>query len=276
MRKIIKTIIRISFALIIVSLFFILTQDLQIFPQVASSIFEKNYRESSTLPKDVESIFVETLDNENIELWRQGSDSSQYVAVIFHGNAGDVLNFFPYQTFFKELGITSYDFDYRGFGKSSGWPSEAGLYLDSKAVVDYVLKREKINPKKLIFFGISIGTGPAAYSASIYEPGALILLSPYTSLPELIKDMPFFGFLHPFSFYELDTLNYVKSLNETCLIVAHGSKDITIPPRHGMDVYSSFTGSAYSDFIKEPIAGHNDLFFRISDALKNSINNCLR
>jgi fermentation-respiration switch protein FrsA (DUF1100 family) len=54
-------------------------------------------------------------------------------------------------------------FDYRGYGKSTGIPSEAGLYIDAQAVYDYVRKRTDINQEKIFFFGRSLGGGVALH-----------------------------------------------------------------------------------------------------------------
>src|SRR5690606_31161327 len=121
--------------------------------------------ERTSLPPGVESVFVKTPDEKQLEVWRLAVAESRYVAIVFHGNAGDVENFFVFQQYLQTLGITSYGFDYRGFGKSSGWPSEEGLYIGSDTVIDYVLDKEGVDPDSLILVGVSIGSGPASYSA---------------------------------------------------------------------------------------------------------------
>ena len=164
-------------------------QEVLIFPGLLAS--SKNAE--ITTPNGAESFFVNTTDGESINAWRLAAfknEETKKTALIFHGNADSLRSAHNYQKFFKSLGITSYIFSYRGYGLSSGWPSEEGLYLDGSALTEEILRRENIDPKELIVVGVSIGTGPASFIAKKYSVGTLILYSPYTSLPDLIKEKP--------------------------------------------------------------------------------------
>ena len=78
-------------------------------------------------------------------------------------------------------------FDYRGYGRSSGRPSEKGLTDDSVSAVDW-LKREGIEGRRLIVVGQSLGDAPAAQLSTMRPVAALVLVSPFTSLPGAIAD----------------------------------------------------------------------------------------
>ncbi len=265
---------RLIIATFAVSLLIISTQNLQIFPGAVSSIFDSKIRNSNELPENVESIFVTTADNEKLELWRLEQPSSKQVAVIFHGNGADVANFFPYQQYFASIGITSYGFDYRGYGKSSGWPSERGLYLDGQAVIHYILEREKISLKEIVIVGISIGSGAAAHMAAEFNPGALILFSPFASLAEAVRNVPLFGLLSKFTMYDFSVKEDVQRLNTSCLILAHGEKDNVIPIEQGKDVFDAYRGTSFSKFLISPTASHNDILFKIYPEVTTSIKTC--
>ena len=266
--------LRLLLSTLVISGILILTQSVQIFPGAVFSFSKDNEREASTLPDNVESIFIATGDGESLELWRLPAEDDPRVAIIFHGNAGDVENFFPFQQYFSSRGITSYGFDYRGYGKSSGWPSESGLYLDTRAVIEEVLKREQIGNSQLILVGVSIGSGPASFGALEYNVGTLFLFSPFISLPEVIKQVPLYGFLHPFSFFEFPVKKNVEKLDSSCLIVAHGEKDRVIPFAQGREVFESYTGSAGSVFVAYPRAGHNDILFSAERRLAEALESC--
>jgi len=225
------------------------------------------------LPAGVESIFVSTEDEKRIELWRLPASSSR-VAVIFHGNAGDLANFFPYQQYFESIGITSYGFDYRGYGRSTGWPSESGLYLDERAVTNYVMQREKIKSDSLILVGVSIGAGVAAHAANEFKVGTLVLFSPFRSLPDAIRAVPLFGVLHPFSFYSFPVQREVAKLDANCFIVAHGQKDNVIPFAQGQTVYNAYRGKGNTTFLSSPQGSHNDLLFLLHQQLTKSLESC--
>ena len=262
---------------LMVFIFFIVLVSIQnflIFPAAVLSIFKGSERDNATLPADVESIFVDTSDGEKLEVWRLGLSQKAPVAVIFHGNGGDVENFLPYQKYFQSLGITSYGFDYRGYGRSSGWPSEEGLYTDAKAVVDYVLSRESLSNKELIVVGISVGTGPASYAAAEFDPGALVLVSPFISLSEAIKSRPLIGILHTFAFYDFPVKQHVGKLVETCLVVAHGEKDNVIPFSQGQAVFKNYHGRKFSAFIDSSEASHNDILFKSYPRVTKALRSC--
>ncbi len=255
--------------------FLVTTQSIQIFPGAVTSLFNTNStRQPRLLPQEVESIRIKTKDGELLESWRLPISNSSLIAIIFHGNAGDVANFFTYQQYFKSIGITSYGFDYRGFGTSTGWPSEEGLEFDAEAVVEYVLQREHISPQELILVGVSIGSGPASYSAKKFSPKSLVLFSPFESLVKLVEEMPLLGFLSPLLFFEFPVAQNVASLSRSCLVVAHGEKDDIIPFEQGRNVFKSYSGDALSAFVESSVASHNDILFKTHERVTSALKRC--
>ena len=258
------------FVLGFVALLFV-TQDVQVFPGALMSIFSGTKRNPKSLPQDVESIFVETQDGKRLEIWRLppafDAEPRPYTAIIFHGNGGTVQDFFALQLWFHYLGITSYGFDYRGFGKSSGWPSEQGLHRDSDAVYEYVTRREQATMESLIILGISVGGAPAARIASIHQPRLLVLLSAFTDVKSAARGIPVIGLLAPLLWYRLPTIEYVRALKNTALLLAHGERDRTIDPGHRKLIEQAYNGSGGLRSITAPNADHNDLFFRIREEL---------
>lgn len=259
--------VRLAVSAFVICSILVLSQDIQIFPGAVMS-YQRN-----PLPEDVTVHYVSTSDGEKLESWRLPGTENSPVAIIFHGNAGDVQNFFAYQTLFKHYGLTSYGFDYRGYGKSTGWPSENGLYKDADAILDYVKTKEGVTDKDIILFGISIGTGPASYLARKTNPGALVLLSPFWSLPEAIKSTAF-GFLSPFAFHEFPVGENVSALTDTCLILAHGKLDKVIPYEQGKRVFDTYKGTALSIMISPHEAGHNDILRYSHPALMQLMFKC--
>ena len=268
-------IIRFMISIFVIIFILILLQNPQIFPGAVVSIFNKSERNPNSLPEQVESIFIDTKDQKKIEAWRLGNDNSKQVAIIFHGNGGDVANFFSYQEYFKSMEITSYGFDYRGYGKSTGWPTEKGINLDGEAVIEYLIQRENILPKDIIIVGVSIGSGPASYIADKYQVGTLLLYSPFTSLKNAVKSQKILGFLHPFLIYKFPVLDHIKNLGNTCLIVAHGKRDGIIPFSQGQEIYLEHKkiGKSYLEISKT--AGHNDILFETFEPIKKYLFECL-
>ncbi len=268
--------IRIVISTMIICLVVVGTQDFQIFPGAFFTPGPRRTQAKNLLPENVESITVQTTDNEKLETWRFPVANSKYVAIIFHGNAGDVANFFVYQKFFASLGITSYGFDYRGFGISTGWPSEQGLNKDTEAVLDYVKTREQLTPDRLILVGVSIGAGPASYGATLVNPKILLLMAPFVSLPEAIKTVPLFGWLAPLTFYEFPVAKNVEQLKNTCLIVTHGVDDTIIPIAQGREVAARHSPPELTRFLEVEGGGHNDTLPKDHQRIAEAIRSCLK
>lgn len=137
-----------------------------------------------------ETIFIETSDHERLHGFLikqpQRSDSCETL-LFFHGNAGNIghrsvehrkyFHFFDIVLFifrvqnayllYRQCQINILLFDYRGYGKSTGVPSEAGLYLDAQAVYDFARGRTDLNQQKIFLFGRSLGGAVATHLGKI-------------------------------------------------------------------------------------------------------------
>lgn len=123
------------------------------------------------------------LENENqrLKIWRVKRDSGPAL-IYFGGNAEDVaLNL----SNFKRLlpGYSLYLMNYRGYGGSSGSPSQDGLYADSLALYDHVAAAHS----HIVVVGRSLGSGMAVYLAAKRPVRAAVLITPYASMVELAK-----------------------------------------------------------------------------------------
>lgn len=265
--------IRLILSTFLVSLFFIATQDFHIFPGLYSGLFASK---SINPPSEVEAFKISSADGHSVPVWRvKGSPGPRSkVALLFHGNAETLQSFSHVQTWLKSLGVTSYALEYRGYSGTSGWPSELGFRLDGEAAFEFLLREEKLKPDEILVLGSSIGTGPAAYVAQKYSAGALVLLAPYTSLTDLIKEMPLLGLLAPFMWYQFPTKQYISELSNTCLVLTHGKNDSTIPFHHSEQLKKLYNGTGSITFVASETAGHNNLLYWTRKELGKAINNC--
>lgn len=249
-------------AALFVAVFLIVTQDLQLFPGAVLSLFRGRTRRPKSLPFGVESQFIESEDGCRLELWRLAAEHPErYVALVFHGNAGSLENFFLMQLWFQEHNITSYGFDYRGFGLSSGWPNERGLERDSDAVWRYLTEREKLDPSQIIVCGFSVGGAFAARIASIHQPRLLMLVSAFTSVAAVLREHPLLKVLAWSCWNRLPTERYVAELRNTSLLLMHGGRDPIIRCHHTEQLAKRYTGSGGVEAVIIPDARHNDVFF---------------
>ena len=122
-------------------------------------------------------------------------------------------------------------FDYPGYGKSLGKPSEQSCYASSKASLDWLLQ-QGFKPSDLIFYGGSLGGTIAANLAASFNPACTVLVSAFTSFKDMAKKL--YPWLLGTSFLttKLDTLAHIKA-STSALFVAHGTADRLVPFTHG-------------------------------------------
>jgi pimeloyl-ACP methyl ester carboxylesterase len=157
--------------------------------------------------------------------------------------------------------------EYRGYGVSRGpAPTEAGLYADAEAVLDG-LKARQIGADRIVLCGNSLGTGVAAEMARRHRGAALMLIAPYTSLPDVVGDaVPILpaGLLMPDKF---DTLAKSRDIHVPTLVV-HGDADEIIPFWMGRAVARSIPGAK---LMRVHGGRHGDLFTRAHDPILNAM-----
>lgn len=114
----------------------------------------------------------------------------RHVFLVCHGNGGNISHRLELARVLLETGAGVVLFDYRGYGKSSGKPTEAGTYLDAETVYRFVLERG-FAPGSIIAYGESLGGGVATELALRQPVAALVLQSTFTSIPDMA------GYLYP-------------------------------------------------------------------------------
>ena len=109
---------------------------------------------------------------EKLHGWFVTAPHARGVVLFFHGNAGNISHRLDYLRMFRELGFSVFIFDYRGFGKSSGEPSEIGTYQDAEAAWNYLVETRRVTPSSIVLFGESLGGAVAAWLAARVRPRA--------------------------------------------------------------------------------------------------------
>lgn len=167
-----------------------------------------------------------------------GSMDSKGIILFCHGNAGNISQRIDSFRIFRQLGFSTFIFDYRGYGKSEGIPTEKGTYLDADGAWDYMVKKMKIPPEEIIVFGRSLGGGIASYLAQKYHPRALIIDSSFTSVADmasrLFPGLPLKLLLR----FKYNTRKRLKNIHCPVLII-HSPDDRTIPFFHGQILYET-------------------------------------
>ncbi len=210
---------------------------------------------SFDLSSQDKEVFFTTADQETINGILFTTTQRKGVVLYFHGNAGSLAS---WQDIGKDITPLGYDLliiDFRGYGKSTGQFSEEGLYNDGVASYEYLLANQ-YKSDEIIIFGRSLGTGMAVDLASKVKAKALILETPFTTLPQLANTL--YPFLFPSTFikYTFDNFSKVKGLSLP-IFVLHGDRDKVIPLKHGRKLFLAASGYKKMCIIKG--GSHNDL-----------------
>ncbi len=130
-------------------------------------------------------LMLETSDGVAIHAWFFPAEESHGAVVMSHGNAGNVANRVPHAQAFLDAGFSVLLYDYRGYGRSEGSPSEEGTYRDAEAAYDWVVANAGVAPHRVVSYGESLGGGVALELARRREVGAVMLESAFTSIPDV-------------------------------------------------------------------------------------------
>jgi len=190
----------------------------------------------SSIGLDFESVSFETTDRVKLSGWFIPSDSARGVILFCHGNAGNIGHRLESIQIFHRLGLDILIFDYRGYGQSEGTPSEQGTYEDASAAWRYLVEERQVNPIEIIVFGRSLGGAVASWLAQSQSPGALILESTFTSLPDIAASLYPYLPVRLLLRFKYNTAEYLGKVNCAVLIV-HSRDDEIMPFSHGRRLF---------------------------------------
>ena len=214
-----------------------------------------------------EAIAIHTRDGEQLRAWWLHADAPRAGIVYFHGNGGNLSVWAPIVAGIAERGYSVVAIDYRGYGSSSGRPSERGLYRDVDAVLEHVARHHDIHVP-LVYWGRSLGATMAAYAATIARPDGLILESGFPDARTLVRSSPPLAFLALFSTYRFPTAELVNRAASPVLVL-HGDRDSVIPFALGRALFERISGS--KEFVTVHGGDHNDITPRDSSRYWDAI-----
>ena len=179
--------------------------------------------------------------------------------VWFHGNAGNISHRVDnLAALHGRLGVNVFIFDYRGFGRSGGAPSERGLYMDAEAALAYLSSRPDVDPARVVLFGRSIGCAVAVEAATKNGAHAVVLESPFTSTRAMAKRvywfLPGIGLLAPNKY---DSLSRIRDVHAPVMVL-HGDRDEIVPFDMGRELFDA--ANPPKRFYTIVGAGHNDTY----------------
>ena len=204
-----------------------------------------------------EDVYLETPDHVRLHGWYFPGNASRPVILFCHGNAGNISHRLDNVRRLVDHDLSVFLFDYRGYGKSTGNPSEKGIYTDGLAAYDYLLHKKRLPPEKIVLFGRSLGAAVATEIALRRRARSLILESAFTSTRDMARTIPLFKLLSPFLPSHFNTLEKLSGITLPKLFI-HGTRDEIVPFSLGRRLFERSPPPKY--FVSLEGAGHNDTY----------------
>jgi fermentation-respiration switch protein FrsA (DUF1100 family) len=198
---------------------------------------------------------IRTQDGETLVAWYAEPAPGKPVILYFHGNAGQLANRAQRFDRLTEDGTGLLALSYRGYGGSTGSPSENALVSDARLAYER-LRSSGIAPERIVLIGESLGTGVAVALAAEVKIAALVLEAPFSSTVDVAADI---YWMFPVRLLMKDQFRSDLRISgvKAPLLVIHGTADRVIPLRFGERIYAM--AHEPKTFVRAENAGHQPL-----------------
>ena len=206
---------------------------------------------------NVREVEIAAADGTRLIAWHAPARAGQPTLLYFHGQGGTLKGRSRrFQRFIGE-GWGVFMMTWRGYGGSTGSPSEANNVADARVAYE-ALRKAGVGPREIVLYGESLGTGVAVQLATGADAAGLILDAPYTSTVDVAADRyPFF----PVRLAMRDTYpssRFIKNVRMPILIL-HGEQDTIIPVRYGKTLFAQ--ANEPKQLALFPDGQHTDLYY---------------
>ncbi len=218
---------------------------------------EHDWARSTGLP--LEDVWFQAADGTQLFGWYVRPFNTPHPPVLLwcHGNAGNIIHRLDNLAALHRLGLAVFLFDYRGYGRSRGTPSEQGLYRDALAAHAYLTEQRKIPAHRLVLFGRSLGGAVAGVLAGQRPAAGLVLESAFPSV-EAVARAHYGGLpMHWLLSAEYDLAGSLQKVTMPTLVI-HGDRDEIIPLALGRQVFDAARNPKAFYLVKG--AHHNNLY----------------
>jgi fermentation-respiration switch protein FrsA (DUF1100 family) len=204
-----------------------------------------------------ENVALTTADGETLHGWWVPSGRPDAPAVLFlHGNGGNVSHRLEKLAVFRDIGADTLIIDYRGYGRSSGTPSEQGFYRDARAAYDWLTTTRGVAPERIVAYGESLGSAVAVHLAAEVSVGGVVVESGFTSVKDIAqKRLPFLPVQWILK-HRFDSLDQVHRIDAPLLIL-HSRQDELFEMSHPERLLAA---AQPPKRLVEMQGGHNDAF----------------
>jgi hypothetical protein len=217
---------------------------------------DRNWASLSSLP--LEEVWLPVDEFVTIFGWFVDAGPTKPVLLWCHGNAGNIIHRLENIRELYRRGLSVFIFDYRGYGRSTGSPSETGMYQDALAAYDYVLHQRRIASYRIVLFGRSLGACVAGEVAILRPSAGVILEGAFPSI-QAMSDQHYLGLpARWFVDVEFNLAQKIAKLQVPVLVI-HGEKDSIVPVALGRQVFEA--AHEPKQWYVVPGADHNDVPF---------------
>ncbi len=199
---------------------------------------------------------IASTDEVRLHGWFVPHESPRAVVLLLHGNGGNILAMEEeLRVLHDELGAAALAIDYRGYGKSTGSPTEHGILDDARAARAWLAKRAHVQEQEVVLWGFSMGGGVAVDLASQDGARGLILQSTFTSLPDAAGyHYPWLP-VHWLMRNRLDSARKIQRYRGP-LLQSHGDADSVVPYELGRELHA--LANELKRFLTIAGGDHND------------------
>lgn len=261
-----KTILRMSKILVMAMLLFFLLLRLRgdrlVFHPVAFPYPDGNWEMADQVKGAHKDTFT-TPDGVTLHGCFFSIPGADYVMLWCPGSMGNSTFDLDRVKLFQRVGFAVFTFDYRGYGKSDGVPSEEGIYRDTRAAYDFLVNKKSVPPDRIVIFGRSLGGAVAIdlahrLSRENAVVRAVVVESTWTSSKAMVKE--FLGAAPPWQplpskFFSLGKVGEI----EAPVMVIHGTEDSTVPLSHAQEIFKHIKGERKQNYFIEG-GGHNNAY----------------
>lgn len=183
-----------------------------------------------------------TEDGVRLHGWYMPHKNPKAVVLFAHGRSGNIATRIQlWKQFCDNYPISLFAFDYRGFGRSEGSPTEEGILKDVRAARYYLSKRTGVAEHDIVLMGQSLGGGVVVETAVRDGARGLVLLSTFTSIPDVVEKHLPICFVDAFVVDHFDSAMKIGQYRGP-LLSLHGNADQIIPFEQGWKLFNLARG----------------------------------
>ncbi|MPS71164.1 MAG: alpha/beta hydrolase [Novosphingobium sp.] len=214
-------------------------------------------RGPASIPSGFEKVTLHTADGLALTAAWRPAKSGRHTVLFFHGNGDSLPGAAAATEGLVKAGYGVLLADYRGYADNPGKPTEEGLALDAEAALDFA-NRRGIAANRIVLMGASLGTGVAAELATKHSPAALVLISPFTSLPDVTAAAVPWAPVRRLMLDRFDSRTAIARVKAPILVL-HAADDRVIPLAQGEALAQA---APHARFIRFEQGGHQIQFAR--------------